>query len=85
MVSAAFYGRYIWSKRSVFSFRISACSAEREIWSEILKVGVPTLIFQLLTSLSISMINDAAKVYGSSALAGMGPVTKKMCIRDRPR
>ncbi len=80
MVSAAFYGRYIWSKRSVFSFRPQRCCLEREIWSEILKIGVPTLIFQLLTSLSIGMINDAAKVYGSSALAAMGPLTKIMSM-----
>lgn len=39
----------------------------REILSEILKIGIPTLVFQLLTSLSISMINDAAKDYGASA------------------
>ena len=48
--------------------------------SEILKIGIPTLLFQLLTSLSISMINDAAKEFGSSALAAMGPVTKIMSM-----
>ena len=48
--------------------------------SEILKIGIPTLIFQLLTSLSIGMINSAAKEYGGSALAAMGPVTKIMSM-----
>ena len=48
--------------------------------SEILKIGIPTLIFQLLTSLSISMINSAAKEYGGSVLAAMGPVTKIMSM-----
>ena len=48
--------------------------------SEILKIGIPTLIFQLLTSLSIGMMNDAAKNYGNSALAAMGPLTKIMSM-----
>lgn len=48
--------------------------------SEILKIGIPTLLFQLLTSLSISMINNAAKEYGGSALAAMGPLTKIMSM-----
>ena len=48
--------------------------------SEILKIGIPTLIFQLLTSLSVAMINDAATEYGGSALAAMGPVTKIMSM-----
>lgn len=48
--------------------------------SEILKIGIPTLAFQILTSLSISMINDGAMRYGDSALAAMGPVTKIMSV-----
>ena len=48
--------------------------------SEILKIGIPTLLFQILTSLSIGMINNAAKEYGGSALAAMGPVTKIMSM-----
>lgn len=48
--------------------------------SEILKIGIPTLLFQILTSLSIGMINNAAKEYGGSALAAMGPLTKIMSM-----
>lgn len=48
--------------------------------SEILKIGIPTLLFQILTSLSISMMNNAAKEYGGSALAAMGPLTKIMSM-----
>ena len=64
----------------MFSFSIKECCFAKEIMSEILKIGIPTLIFQLLTSLSISMINSAAKEYGGSALAAMGPVTKIMSM-----
>ena len=48
--------------------------------SEILKIGVPTMVFQLLTSLSISLINFQAKEYGDSVIAGMGPVTRIISV-----
>ena len=80
IVSTLVYLYYIFRKKSVFSFSIKECCFAKEIMSEILKIGIPTLIFQLLTSLSISMINSAAKEYGGSALAAMGPVTKIMSM-----
>lgn len=80
MSSTAFYLYYILRKKSVFRFSIRDCCFTRDILSEILKIGIPTLIFQLLTSLSIGMINSAAKEYGGSALAAMGPVTKVMSM-----
>lgn len=76
MVSSAIYITYILRKKSVFTFHIRECRFSGDILSEILKIGVPTLLFQLLTSISIAMINDAAKEYGGSALAAMRPVTK---------
>lgn len=78
--STLVYFIYIFSKRSVYSFRIKHCCFSKEILSEIMKIGIPTLAFQLFTSLSISMINDGAKMYGDSALAAMGPVTKIMSV-----
>ena len=80
IVSTLVYLCYILRKKSVFSFSVKECCFAKEIMSEILKIGIPTLIFQLLTSLSIGMINSAAKEYGGSALAAMGPVTKIMSM-----
>ena len=80
IISSMVYLCYILRKKSVFNFSIKECCFAKEIMSEILKIGIPTLIFQLLTSLSISMINSAAKEYGGSALAAMGPVTKIMSM-----
>ena len=71
---------YIFRKSSVFTFRVGAVCFSGEIMSEILKIGIPTLLFQVLTSLSIGMLNNAAKEYGSSVLAAMGPVTKIMSM-----
>ncbi len=80
MVSTVIYLCYIFRKKSVFDFRIRDCCFSKEIMSEILKIGIPTLLFQVLTSLSISMTNNAAKEYGGSALAAMGPLTKIMSM-----
>lgn len=79
-VSALVYLCYIFRKKSIFHFRVRECCFSAEILSEILKIGIPTLLFQILTSLSVAMINDAAKEYGGSALAAMGPVTKIMSL-----
>lgn len=80
IVSTLVYLVYILRKKSAFSFNIKECCFRKEIMSEILKIGIPTLLFQVLTSLSISMTNHAAGVYGGSALAAMGPVTKIMSM-----
>lgn len=80
IVSTIIYLCYIFQKKSVFNFHISECCFSKEIMSEVLKIGIPTLVFQLLASLSISMINNAAKEYGTSALAAMGPLTKIMSM-----
>lgn len=80
MVSTVVYLIYILRKSSMFSFSIKEYSFTKNIMSEVLKIGIPTLVFQILTSVSMSMINGAAKDYGSSALAAMGPVTKIMSM-----
>lgn len=76
VVSTLVYLYYLFSKKSIFRFRLKDCSFSKEIFSEIFKIGVPTLVFQLLTSLSISLINNASGTYGDAAIAGMGVVTR---------
>lgn len=75
-VSTSIYLFYIFGKKSVFHFRIRDCSFTKDIMAEIFKIGIPTLAFQLLTSLSISLTNNAAGNYGDPAIAGMGLVTR---------
>ena len=79
VVSTLVYLFYIFRQKSAFQFRIKDCTFSKEILSEIFKIGVPTLIFQLLTSISISLINNAAGNYGDSAIAGMGVVDYGRC------
>lgn len=76
IVSTLVYLCYVLRKKSVFSFSIKECCFSKGIMSEILKIGIPTLVFQLLISLSITLINMQAKEYGDSVIAGMGAVIR---------
>ena len=76
IVSTCVYLTYIFRKKSVFHFRVKDCTYTKETMSEIFKIGIPTLVFQILTSVSISLINNATGDYGDSAIAGMGVVTR---------
>lgn len=80
VISTLVYLAYIFRKNSVFTFHVREGCFSKEIMSEILKIGIPTLLFQVLTSLSIGMLNNAAKEHGGSVLAAMGPVTKIMSM-----
>lgn len=74
--SSLIYLMYISKGKSNFGFKIKNCRLCREIYSQVLKIGIPVFTFQLLTSLSISLTNRAIKDYGDSAVAGMGAVTR---------
>ena len=76
IISTLVYLFYIFRKKSVFQFKIRNCTFSKEVLSEIFKIGIPTLVFQLLTSISISLINNAAGNYSDAAIAGMGVVTR---------
>ena len=83
-VSSAWFLIHIIKGKSLFSFRLKDCCFSRENLSEIFKIGVPTFIFQLLTSVSIILINNCAgrlaalfgEDYADSVIAGMGLITR---------
>ena len=76
IVSTLVYLTFILRKKSTYHFRIRNFSFTKDIMSEIFKIGIPTLVFQILTSLSISFVNTKSMVYGDSVIAGMGAVTR---------
>ena len=76
IVSTSVYLIFVRKKKSIYRFKIKNCSFTKEIMSEIFKIGIPTLVFQILTSLSISLVNTRAMAYGDSVIAGMGAVTR---------
>lgn len=75
-VSTLVYLTYAIRKKSAFTFNFKDFKPTKQIYAEILKIGIPTLTFQLLTSLSIALINRAANGYGDAVIAGMGAVTR---------
>ena len=75
-ISSLVYLSYVLRKKSAFTFSIKSFSPTKQIFAEILKIGIPTLTFQLLTSLSIALINRAANGYGDAVIAGMAAVTR---------
>lgn len=75
-VSTLVYLTYVLRKKSAFTFSFKDFKPSKQIYTEILKIGVPTLMFQLFTSLSITLINRAANSYGDAVIAGMGAVTR---------
>jgi putative MATE family efflux protein len=76
LLSTLLFMLYILRKKSIFTFHISDCDFSRKTISEIFKVGIPILIFQLLTSLAMALINMKASTYGDSAIAAMGATTR---------
>lgn len=76
MASAAVYLGYVARGNSAFHFRMGACNFTRPMLTEIFKIGVPTLVFQLLTGLAILCINVQSSAYGDSMIAAMGAVTR---------
>ncbi|MBD5112162.1 MAG: MATE family efflux transporter [Ruminococcaceae bacterium] len=74
--SAVVYLFYIFGKKSNFTFKLNDCKFSIEIFSEIFKIGIPVFVFQMLTSVSITLTNNAINPYGDPAIAGMGAVTR---------
>ncbi len=75
-VSTLVYLTYVFRKKSAFTFSIREFAPTKQMMAENLKNGVPTLTFQVLTSVSIALINRAASNYGDAVIAGMGAVTR---------
>lgn len=75
-VSTLVYLTYTLRKKSAFTFSFKDFAPSKQLYTEVLKIGIPTLTFQLLTSLSIALINRAANSYGDAVIAGMGAVTR---------
>ena len=80
LFSSLIYLHYILSRRSVFSFKPKDCRFAKEILLPIMQIGIPTMIFQLLGSLAITLINRQAQFYGDYAVAALGTVTRLLTI-----
>ena len=64
------------SGKSVLSISLKRFNLDKSIAAEVFKVGLPSFIFQILTSITMGMINKAAAVYGETAIAAIGIVNR---------
>lgn len=80
-ITSSFYVWYAVSK-SYLRISIHNISFQKEICIETLKVGVPTILFTLLSSTSVGLINIKASMYGSEQVAAMGIVTRVFAIAN---
>ncbi|NMA67603.1 MAG: hypothetical protein GX957_15455 [Clostridiaceae bacterium] len=74
---------YFWfylSGKSILQIKPKFISADKTIWKEIFLIGIPACMSQLLSSVAMIVLNNQAKVYGDSVLAGMGISSKLMFI-----
>jgi len=79
-VNMALYIGYIATKQGVLRLSVRNIQLSPQLLGEILKIGIPVLLFQLLASASMGLTNSAAKPYGDYAVAAMGAVTRIMTI-----
>lgn len=75
-ISTVVYLAYALRKKSAFTFSVKNFTPSKKLYAEILKIGIPTLMFQLLTGLSIALTNRAAHSFGDAAIAGMGAAAR---------
>lgn len=62
--------------RSVLNIRLSKFRPDLGIYSEIMKIGVPTLIRQLLSSIAMTLLNNFAAAYGDTVVASIGIINR---------
>ena len=79
-VTTFLYLQYFWGSKSYVKIAFQYFVFDKEIYSQILKVGIPLLIYQLLTSASMGLTNTAASNFGDAAVAAMGIVTRVFAI-----
>ena len=79
-INMALYIGYIVKKKGVLRFSVRNIAPSKTIYAEVLKIGIPVLLFQLLASTAMGSINTAAKPYGDYAVAAMGAVIRIMTV-----
>jgi len=79
-VTSVLYLWFIFGKRGMLRISPKFFKPDRVMYGEIFKVGIPTLVFQVLSSTAMGLTNTAASNYGDSAVAAMGVVTRILAL-----
>lgn len=76
IVSFGIYVRFFAVGKTAVKIGLSYFKPSGEIYGEIIKIGISTLLLQLLQSLSMSLITNSASSYSDEAVAAMGIVLR---------
>ena len=79
-INMALYLGYLRKGKGVLRISVKKIAPSKTIYAEILKIGIPVLLFQLLAGAATGSINTASKPYGDHAVAAMGAVTRIMTV-----
>ena len=79
-LTTAMYLAYILMGKSVLHISIRNASLDPAIFKAIFSVGVPIMMFQSVSCLSMALTNAAAKPCGDAAIAAVGAVTRIMSL-----
>ncbi len=61
-------------KQGLVQISLSYFKFSKDIYKEVIKMGMIAFLFQLLTGVGLTLLNSAANDYGASAVAAMGIV-----------
>lgn len=79
-ISTVILAMHFMSNKSIVKINLKNFKVNRKIYLEILKIGLPTFVFQLLMSLSLGLINNYAAPFGDAAVAAMGIANRIFAI-----
>ena len=71
-ISTLFLLKFYLSKNSIIKFKIKEINFKIKMFKELLKIGFPSFIRQLLVSIAVALVNSAANLFGPEAIAGLG-------------
>lgn len=79
-VNSSMYVVYLLKGKGLLHLSVRNMTPGKAIYCEILKIGIPVLVFQLFASITLGLTNTAAKAYGDYAVAAMGAVSRIMTV-----
>lgn len=80
LISFIFLLGYYYSNKNYIKFKINLFKPTFNMFFEILKIGIPIFVTQVLASFALGFMNLGAKPYGDAAVAAMGIVFRVMSI-----
>ncbi len=79
-ITAVLYIVYLLKKKGQLQISIRLFRFNKLVLTEILKIGIPVFLFQLLFGISQGMTNSAANEFGDTAIAAVGIVIRILAV-----